>query len=59
MKNFFFSIGIISFLAFGVFQLALGFLGIEYHFGTLWASIAVAVAIGLRFTIYGCGFWRN
>mgnify|MGYP000991626646 CR=1 FL=1 len=43
--------GFIAFLAFGVAQLCAGYAGIEYHLGSVWAFIAIFLALGLRFTL--------
>lgn len=47
-------IGIIGFmliLAYGLTQLAIGFIGIEDQIGSIWAWIALALALFLRFTL--------
>src|SRR5215467_12566223 len=43
-------VGIVVFIVFALAQLVAGFLGIEYELGTFWASAAIFVAFGLRFT---------
>ena len=40
--------GALLFFAFGIAQIAVGMLGIEYHFGSFWAYTAVFLAIFLR-----------
>ena len=44
-------LAVLLFFGFGILQIVAGFLGIEYHLGTIWAAIAVGVAFGLRFTL--------
>jgi hypothetical protein len=43
--------GFIAFLLFGIAQLYAGYLGIEHHLGSIWAFIAIFLALGLRFTL--------
>lgn len=40
--------GFIIFLVVGIAQAYVGFLGIEYHFGELWAWAAIGLAFFLR-----------
>ena len=40
--------GGILFLLVGVVQIYIGFLGIEYHLGIVWAWIAIVIALGFR-----------
>jgi hypothetical protein len=51
MSTLFGAAGVIAFLAFGIAQLVAGFAGIEHGLGVVWAWIALAVALGLRFTL--------
>ncbi|MBP7709846.1 MAG: hypothetical protein KA100_02105 [Rickettsiales bacterium] len=44
-------IGVAALLLFGVLQLYAGYIGIDYHFGSIWAFIAVTLAIVFRFTL--------
>ena len=41
-------LGMILFFLFGIAQIVVGMLGIEYHFGWFWAYFAVFLAIFLR-----------
>ena len=52
-------IGAIILIGFGVAQLVIGFLGIEYHFGEVWAFVAAFAAFFLRIMFpmtIGCYF---
>ena len=52
-------IGAIILIGVGVVQLVIGFLGIEYHFGEIWAFIAAFAAFFLRIMFpmtIGCYF---
>ena len=40
--------GFIIFLGVGIAQMYVGFLGIEYHFGEIWAWVAIGAAFFLR-----------
>lgn len=44
-------VGVIAFLLFGIAQLCAGYLGIEHHLGSIWAFVAIFLALGLRFTL--------
>tara|TARA_B100001093_G_scaffold35202_1_gene30329 strand:- start:878 stop:1186 length:309 start_codon:yes stop_codon:yes gene_type:complete len=44
-------VGIISFLLFGLAQLFVGTMGIDYHFGSFWAVVSFILAIVFRFTL--------
>lgn len=44
-------VGVIGFLLFGIAQLCGGYLGIEHHLGSIWAFVAIFLALGLRFTL--------
>ena len=51
MEKFLMSLGIagaILFLLFGIAQIYVGFLGIEYFYGSIWAWVAVFCAFFLR-----------
>ena len=51
MERFFISLGILGFIfffLFGIAQIYVGMLGIDYHFGSFWAYFAVFLAIFLR-----------
>lgn len=39
-------LGILLFLAYGIAQIYIGFIGIENHFGSFWAWVAVILAMG-------------
>lgn len=51
MQNLLIWAGVILFLAFGIFQVVIGYQGIEYHLGAGWAIAAIAVAFGFRFML--------
>lgn len=47
-------LGVCAFLLFSIFAIAqfvAGFVGIEAELGSIWAYIAIFVALGLRFTL--------
>ena len=44
-------VGVILLLAIGVVQIAIGYMGIEYHFGGGWAIGAVILSIVFRFSL--------
>jgi hypothetical protein len=44
----FIGLGTVFYFAFGIFQFVLGFMGIEYHLGTLVAVIAVIASLFFR-----------
>ena len=44
-------LGFIGIIALSIFQLTAGFSGIEYHFGELWAFIAIGLALLFRITL--------
>ncbi|WP_374379748.1 hypothetical protein [Pseudomonas fluvialis] len=44
-------VGFIAFMAFGIAQLAAGFAGIEHGIGSVWAWVALFVALAFRFTL--------
>ena len=43
--------GFIFFIGFGLFQLAVGYQGIEYHLGAGWAIAVLACTFIFRFTL--------
>ena len=43
--------GFIAFLSFGIAQLCGGYVGIDHHLGSIWAFVAIFLALGLRFTL--------
>lgn len=51
MSGFIGLIGFLLFICVGIAQLYIGFLGIEYHFGAIWATIALVAAFPFRFTL--------
>ena len=51
MKNAFIFIGFALFIALGVFQMIVGYQGIEHHLGVWWAIAALIGAFVFRFTI--------
>lgn len=44
-------VAIISIWGFGVVQLVVGFMGIQFHLGVIWAAIALLAALVFRFTL--------
>ena len=44
-------IGVVFFLGFAIAQGAIGFLGVEYHFGSGWAIGVLVLAFVFRFTL--------
>lgn len=44
-------VGFVAFLAFGIAQLAAGFVGIEAGLGVVWAWVALVAALMFRFTL--------
>lgn len=44
-------LGVILFFGFGIAQIVAGYQGIDYHFGAIWASIAIVVIFFFRFTL--------
>ncbi|MDC0857493.1 hypothetical protein OAP83_02125 [Rickettsiales bacterium] len=44
-------IGVIAFLLFGALQFYAGYIGIDYHFGSTWAFVAIALFFIFRFTL--------
>ncbi|MBI1302033.1 MAG: hypothetical protein GC137_10350 [Alphaproteobacteria bacterium] len=51
MTNIFIGLGFILFIGFGIFQLVIGYQGIEYHLGAGWAIAALACTFIFRFTL--------
>lgn len=51
MQNLLIGLGLILFIAFGIFQLVIGYQGIEHHIGSIWAGIAIVCALVFRFTL--------
>lgn len=51
VQNLLIWVGVILFLVFGIFQVVVGYQGIEYHLGTGWAIAAIAAAFGFRFML--------
>lgn len=45
------ALGAIVFLLFGIAQICAGYVGIDHHFGAVWAFVAIFLALGLRFTL--------
>ena len=43
--------GFILFIIIAIAQFVAGFVGIEEHFGTVWACVAIGVAFIFRFTL--------
>ena len=46
------TVGVIFFLAVGVIQIIVGYLGIEYHLGSGWAVGAVILSLLLRISFF-------
>ena len=44
-------IGFILFIVYGIAQLVLGYAGIDFHLGAVWAGIALFGALIFRFTL--------
>ena len=44
-------LGAILFLGYGFLQIVVGFVGIEYHLGVIWAAIALGAAFVFRFIL--------
>jgi len=43
--------GIGVFIGYGLMQIAAGYVGIDFHFGAIWAGIAIVAALMFRFTL--------
>tara|TARA_B110000971_G_C19997102_1_gene494923 strand:+ start:397 stop:690 length:294 start_codon:yes stop_codon:yes gene_type:complete len=43
--------GFLLFMGYGVFQMFAGYIGIDYHFGALWAGVAIVAGLMFRFTL--------
>jgi hypothetical protein len=35
----------------GILQIVAGYVGIDFHFGTVWAGVAIVAALMFRFTL--------
>ena len=44
-------IGFILISFFGIAQMVVGYIGVEYHFGTVWAIVAIFASLMFRFTL--------
>jgi hypothetical protein len=51
VQNLLIGLGFILFISFGIFQLVIGYQGIEYHLGAGWAVAALACTFIFRFTL--------
>lgn len=51
LQNLLVWVGVILFLAFGIFQVVIGYQGIEYHLGAGWAIAAIVAAFCFRFML--------
>ncbi|VVH64956.1 hypothetical protein BSPLISOX_1047 [uncultured Gammaproteobacteria bacterium] len=43
--------GFILFMGCGILQIVAGYVGIDFHFGTVWAGVAIVAALMFRFTL--------
>ena len=43
--------GAILFLGYGIVQIMAGYIGVDYHFGAVWAGVAIVAALMFRFTL--------
>lgn len=43
--------GFLLFIGYGIVQMFAGYIGIDYHFGALWAGVAIVAALMFRFTL--------
>ncbi len=43
--------GFILFMAYGIAQIVAGYVGIDFHFGALWATVAIIASFMFRFTL--------
>ncbi|WP_293689716.1 hypothetical protein [Thiolapillus sp.] len=43
--------GFIIFMGYGILQIVAGYVGIDYHFGAVWAGVAIVAALMFRFTL--------
>lgn len=41
----------ILFLGYGIVQIIAGYMGVDYHFGAVWAGVAIVAALMFRFTL--------
>jgi len=44
-------IGFILFIVYGMAQIVAGYVGIDFHFGAVWAGVAIFAAFMFRFTL--------
>lgn len=44
-------IGFILFIVYGIAQIVAGYVGIDFHFGAVWAGVAIFAAFMFRFTL--------
>lgn len=44
-------LGFIFFILIGIAQMYAGYIGIEYHFGLVWALVALAASLLFRFSL--------
>ena len=60
MQNLLIGPGFILFIGFGIFQLVIGYQGIEYHLGAGWAIAALACTFIFRYPAYNYRhiFWH-
>lgn len=38
-------------IVYGIAQMVAGYLGIDFHFGSIWAAVAIIVSLMFRFTL--------
>jgi hypothetical protein len=43
--------GFILFMGYGILQIVAGYVGIDFHFGAVWAGVAIVAALMFRFTL--------
>lgn len=43
--------GFVLFMGYGILQIVAGYIGINFHFGAVWAIVAVLAALMFRFTL--------
>ncbi|WP_419616167.1 hypothetical protein [Thiolapillus sp.] len=43
--------GFIIFMGYGILQIVAGYVGIDYHFGAVWAGVAIVAALMFRFIL--------